>query len=89
MATTVRLWHGLSGPASLLRLRRTWNYVIGLLGAALLAAIVTILLARLANSQFVIQVTIRDFWGAVAIGFIANYIGRKMLDRMVPDGKPG
>ena len=57
------------------------------LGAMLLAAIVTILLARLANSQFVIQVTIRDFWGAVAIGFIANYIGRKMLDRMVPEGK--
>ncbi|MBV9037482.1 MAG: hypothetical protein JO182_23535 [Acidobacteriaceae bacterium] len=51
-----------------------------LLGTLLLSAIVTILLARLSQSQFLIQVSISDFWGAIAIGFVASYYGPSLLD---------
>jgi hypothetical protein len=57
-----------------------------IVGAVLLSVIVTILLARLGDTQFVIQVTIRDFWGAVAIGFVAFYGGTAGLDRIVSRG---
>ncbi len=62
---------------------------IGIFGAALLSAIVTILLARISESQFLIRVTVVDFWGAVAIGFIANYAGAEVLNKIIkiPEGK--
>lgn len=53
-------------------------------GAMMLSVIVTILLSRVAGTQFVISVTVNDFWGAIAIGFAANYAGTKLLDRLVP-----
>lgn len=57
---------------------------IGILGAILLSAMVTILLSRISETQFVIRVTVNDFWGAVAIGFVANYAGTKILDKIIP-----
>ncbi|HEY0017938.1 MAG TPA: hypothetical protein VGC13_16605 [Longimicrobium sp.] len=61
--------------------KRLW----GMLGAMVWSAIVTILLSRLAESQFVIRVSIADFWGAIAIGFVAQYAGSKWLERLLPN----
>jgi hypothetical protein len=61
--------------------KRMW----GLLGAMLWSAIVTILLSRLSETQFLIGVSISDFWGAIAIGFVAQYAGSKWLERLLPD----
>jgi hypothetical protein len=57
-------------------------------GAAALAmlwsAVVTILLSRLSETQLPIRVTVADFWGAIAIGLIAQYAGSKWFERLVP-----
>ncbi len=58
----------------------------GAFGAMLWAALVTILLSRLAKTDFVVQISVPDFWGAIAAGFIAQYGGTKWLERLVPDG---
>lgn len=54
-----------------------------ILGAILLSGIVTILLSRIADNTFLISVEVRDFWGAIAIGFVANYIGVSLLKRII------
>jgi len=54
-----------------------------MLGAVLLSAIVTILLARISETQFLIRVTVADLWGAVAIGFVANYLGAELIKKMI------
>ena len=56
----------------------------GISVSALLSAVVTILLSRISESQFLIQVTVTDFWGAIAIGFVANYLGWNVLNKIVP-----
>jgi hypothetical protein len=53
-------------------------------GSIFLSVIVTILFSRIAETQFVIKVTVSDFWGAIAVGFLANYGGWALLDKMVP-----
>lgn len=59
----------------------------GATGSILLGAIVTILLSRLSETQFLIKVTINDFWGAVAIGFVANLSGIKVLENILSKNK--
>lgn len=54
------------------------------LGAMLWSAIVTVLLARLGETQFLVRVTVADFWGAVAIGVVAHYAGSRWLERLIP-----
>lgn len=61
--------------------------LLGLGTAVLFSAIVTILLARLSETQFLIRVTINDFWGAIAIGFIACASGTSILQKFL--GKRG
>lgn len=68
---------------------RAATEVAGVVGSALLSAIVAILLARVSETQFLIRVTVNDFWGAIAIGFVANYAGYKVLDKIVPLPCPG
>jgi hypothetical protein len=53
-------------------------------GAILLSVITTILLSRLSQTQFIVAVTVNDFWGAIAIGFATNYGGYKLLNKIVP-----
>lgn len=53
-------------------------------GSILLSITITILLSRIQDTQFFIKVTVEDFWGAIAIGFFANYGGWKVLDKMFP-----
>lgn len=52
-------------------------------GACLLSAIVTILLARLSESQFLVKINVNDFWGAIVVGFLAQYTGISILDRLL------
>lgn len=67
---------GSLGPLRVLR-------VVGeLITSVLLAVIVTILLARLSESQFLIKVSINDFWGAITIGFIATAAGPTVLRKI-------
>jgi hypothetical protein len=63
--------------------RRTY----GLFGVCLLSAIVTILLARISETQFLVKVTVNDVWGAITIGFFANYVGSKILERFFPQSE--
>jgi hypothetical protein len=55
-----------------------------LCGSVLLSVIVTILLSRISETQFFIKVSVSDFWGAIAIGFLANYGGWALLDKIIP-----
>ena len=64
-----------------IRLKPNKIEVLGLLTAALLSSIVTILLARLSETQFLIRITINDFWGAIAMGFVASLSGTSILKR--------
>lgn len=58
--------------------QRPW---IGLVSSILLSIIVTILLARLSDSQFFIRVTVNDLWGAMAVGFIGAASGPAILQK--------
>lgn len=62
------------------------KFIAGVIGSVLLSAIVTILLSRLSETQFLIRVSINDFWGAIAIGFVANLTGIKILSKIVASG---
>jgi hypothetical protein len=64
-------------------LYRGWNKGIwvGLLSAMLLSVIVTILLARLSETEFIIRTTVNDLWGAMAVGFIGAASGPTILQR--------
>ncbi len=71
--------------------QRTFKEATGVLAAVLLSTIVTILLSRIAETQFIVRVTVNDFWGAITVGFVANYAGSRVLDRLIPavDDKTG
>lgn len=69
------------GWRSGLRTAGAWLWSLG--GACLLSAIVTILLARLSDSQFLVKINVNDFWGAVVVGFIAQYAGVPILDKLI------
>jgi hypothetical protein len=56
-----------------------FKFLAGAVGSILLSAIVTILLSWLSETQFLIRVSINDFWGAIAVGFVANLPGIKIL----------
>jgi hypothetical protein len=66
---------------------RVFKQTYGLFGACLLSAIVTILLARISETQFLVKVTVNDIWGAITIGFFANYAGSKVLERFFPQSE--
>jgi hypothetical protein len=61
-----------------------------LISAALVSAVVTILLSRISDTQFPIKVSVADFWGALTVGFVAFFVGNKLIDRIVGFAtKPG
>jgi hypothetical protein len=70
-------------------LRKGFSAIAGAVGAMLLSAVVTILLARVSESQFLIRVTVSDIWGAIAIGLLANYLGVEVINKIarVPSGE--
>ncbi|MFN2531113.1 MAG: hypothetical protein ABR555_07435 [Pyrinomonadaceae bacterium] len=69
------------------RLFSTEFNILGVLTSVLLSSIVTILLARLSETQFLVRVTISDLWGAIAIGFVASASGTTILQKYVPHSK--
>jgi len=71
------------GPPVIRWIRVAARVSIGFLGAVLLSMIVTILLSRISETQFFVRVTVADLWGAIAVGFVANYVGAKVLDRIL------
>jgi hypothetical protein len=56
---------------------------IGFLVAVLLPAITTILLSRLATTDFLLVVKVKDIWGAIATGFIIQWFGYSGLLRLL------
>jgi hypothetical protein len=56
---------------------------MGVVSSILLSIIVTILLARLSDTQFFIRVTVNDLWGAMAVGFIGSALGPTILDKFI------
>lgn len=67
------------------KIRRRQNEVelLGLLSAILFSIIIRILLGRIADTQFFVKITVTDFWGAIAIGFIAVSSGNSLLQKYV------
>ncbi len=63
--------------------RRILQEIGGAFAALLLSTIVTILLSRISETQFFIRVTVSDLWGAITIGFVANYAGSTILSKIL------
>ena len=57
----------------------------GAFGTALLSVIVTILLSRISNTEFFIQVSVNDLWGAVAVGFLSPLVAGSVIQRFTGD----
>jgi hypothetical protein len=74
----------LRSGTSLWRLRTLGFFTLGVGTALLLTSIVTILISRLATTQFLISVEVRDFWGAVATGFVVQWFGYPLISRLLP-----
>jgi len=62
--------------------KRPWS-ISGFLGACLLGPTVALFLKRLGDAAFVVTINVNDFWGAIVIGYIAQYIGLQIIDRYV------
>jgi hypothetical protein len=37
----------------------------------------------LGESQFPLQVTVSDFWGAITVGFVGNFVGLYLIQKLV------
>ena len=62
-------------------LEKTFIVFRGFALSSLLSVVVAILLSRVSGSQFLVSVSVQDFWGSVAIGFIAAASGTGVLQR--------
>lgn len=58
--------------------------IIGFVTTLILAAMTVVLFARKKDVQPLIAV--EDFWGGVAIGFLAAYAGQRLLSSLIPKG---
>ena len=69
------------------RRRAFWGWlrwsVNGVGAAALLPAVATVLLSRLSASDFPLAVSVRDVWGAIATGFVVQWLGVSWLKRLI------
>ena len=55
----------------------------GGLVAMAIGVMATILASRLSESHFIVRVTVQDIWGALAVGFAAEYGGTALLQTMI------
>jgi hypothetical protein len=67
-------------------IKRIIGEVARFIGSILLSAIITILLSRISETQFLVRVTVNDFWGAIAVGFIASWVGSRTIEKFLPEG---
>jgi len=65
-------------------LARLSKELVGATGSVLISTIATILLSRLSETQFLIRITVNDVWGAMAVGFVANFAGLSWLNKLIP-----
>ena len=65
-----------------------WLKVGAFVGTILLSVIIAILWARLSDAVALIRLTVSDLWGGIAVGFIGNYFGLGVIDKMT-NGKAG
>lgn len=65
------------------------GWLTGTISAILLSTIVTILIARLSQNQFIISVSVNDLWGAIAVGFIITASGPSILRKLRLTGDDG
>lgn len=56
---------------------------VDLATALILTCVGTVLVSRLATTDFIIVVKIRDVWGAIATGFAIQSFGYPLLQRML------
>lgn len=64
--------------------------LVGFSSAVILSGVVTVLLSRLATTDFLIVVKIKDIWGAIATGFVVQWFGFPVLERILTSiGAPG
>jgi len=68
------------GSTSLLAFK---TVLVGASTTVLLCGVVTILLSRLSQVDFIISLKIRDFWGAIASGFAIQWIGKQIIDNLL------
>jgi hypothetical protein len=63
--------------------RRSFKACNAVFGSMLLGVVMTLILSRISDTQLPVRVTVNDFWGAIAIGLIANYYGYSLLVKMI------
>lgn len=56
---------------------------VGLSTALIVSGVVTVLISRLATTDFIIVVKVKDLWGAIATGFVIQWFGYPLLERLV------
>lgn len=100
--STLLFGAALGGLFAFFLIPRTTKYPVGcgagrklaidtghLISAVLLSVIVTILLARLSETQFLIKISINDLWGAITVGFVVGASGIKILKTLKIGGAEG
>lgn len=56
---------------------------VGIASSILLCSVVTVLLSRLAATDFLIAVRVKDIWGAVATGFAVQWFGYGVVAKLL------
>lgn len=53
--------------------------IVGLGSAVLLTGVMTVLISRLATTEFLVVVKVKDIWGSIATGFVIQWFGYTLL----------
>ncbi|MEW5826871.1 MAG: hypothetical protein AB1778_08595 [Candidatus Bipolaricaulota bacterium] len=82
LAYALQLAFGLAtlGGTSLEVLR---GVLVGLSSSCILTGVVTVLVSRLATTDFLVVVRVKDIWGAIATGFVVQWFGYSILTRLL------
>lgn len=67
-------------------LKRAIGAAAGISIAMTLGVTVTILLSRMSRSESLIRVDASDLWSAIVVGFVANYVGLRIFQSILPTG---
>ena len=62
-------------------------FAVELPSAMLLCVIGTIMLSRVGNTDFLISIKVQDFWGAIATGFVIQWLGLSWFMSRFKSGK--
>ncbi len=63
----------------------TKTILVGLGSSTILCGVGTVLISRLAKTDFLLTVTVKDIWGAIATGFIIQWFGYEALTKLIPN----